>query len=79
MRSIKAAEFISADWLDLEKVVSMQSRFVVTRNGTVFQYCETLRHARRVVRFERIISKILRTPVEMKIVKEDEFFQSQNK
>ncbi len=57
----------------------MQSRFVVTRNGTVFQYCETMRHARRVVRFERFISKILRTPVEMKIIKEDEFFEYQKK
>jgi hypothetical protein len=38
-----------------------------------------MRHARRVVRFERFISKILRTPVEMKIIKEDEFFEYQKK
>lgn len=53
-----------------------KQRFVVIRNGTVFQYCQSLKHAKRVVRFENFISKILRTPVEMKIIKEDELFTS---
>ncbi len=51
-------------------------RFVVVRNGTVFQYCQTLKQAKRVVRIENLVSKILRTPVDMKILREDELFGS---
>jgi hypothetical protein len=50
----------------------MIERFVVLRNGIIFQYCETRRKAERVVRHERAISKILRVPVKLEIIREDE-------
>ncbi|MCL4452022.1 MAG: hypothetical protein M1327_05315 [Candidatus Thermoplasmatota archaeon] len=50
----------------------MMERFVVLRNGVIFQYCDTRRKAEKVVRNERVISKILRVPVKLEIIREDE-------
>jgi hypothetical protein len=58
--------------------MNVDVRFVVMRNGTVFQYCETLKRARRVVRIEKVISKILSVPVRLEIIKEEELRQHQH-
>ncbi len=54
----------------------MEDRYVVLRNGKIFQYCDSIRRARRCQRVEQFKCKVLRAPASFSIVKESDLRDS---